>query len=245
MAGAADGGGNDVNVGCLSFLVAKIMLRFLCAVQAAHAFVLHAPKPRDPVVLRASATADVDALKRALLDAIGKSAPTAEILAAAAALEATDTRTGDIEGRWSLVYSTRARAPADAAETPLAALSNAVYGVLFTAAPFLAGGGAPAGDGRRPRFAVANEQRIEGGVLENEVAIGDFLRLRVFGSCEAAGPDALGVTFEGVEVNGVATIPLPRPRGVVKTTFVDGRVRLARGSRGGLFVLRRRRARGS
>ena len=212
---------------------------FLCAVQA---FVLHAPKPRAPVVLRATA-ADVDALKRALLDAIGRRASTAEILAAAAALEATDTRAGAVEGRWSLVYSTRARAPEDAAATPLAALSNAVYGVLFSAAPFLAGGGAPAGGGGRPLFAVANEQRIEGGVVENEVAVGDALRLRVFGSCEAASPDALGVAFEGVEVNGVFTLPLPRPRGVVRTTFVDARLRLARGSRGGLFVLLRRRAR--
>lgn len=35
------------------------------------------------------------------------------------------------------------------------------------------------------------------------------------------------------------TLPLPRPVGIIRTTFCDNTVRLSRGSRGGLFVLKR------
>ena len=95
---------------------------------------------------------------------------------------------------------------------------------------------------------VANEQFVDeaGGVVDNKVAIkafGQTLRLRVFGTAKSTpDPDVLEIRFDGFEINGGLTIPLPRPVGKIRTTFVDDDMRLSRGSRGGLFVLKRRGA---
>mmetsp|Transcript_146809 Transcript_146809/g.469082 ORF Transcript_146809/g.469082 Transcript_146809/m.469082 type:complete len:98 (-) Transcript_146809:68-361(-) len=83
-------------------------------------------------------------------------------------------------------------------------------------------------------------------------------RLRITVEGEATpdeGGDAasLRVVFTqfGVSVVGDApewlrslpALPLPRPQGSVQTTFVDEDLRVSRGGRGGLFVLRRRGSR--
>ena len=92
---------------------------------------------------------------------------------------------------------------------------------------------------------MANEQVVDvaARVVDNRVritALGQTLKLRVFGSAEATDDaDRLAITFEGFDVNDVVTLPLPRPRGEIVTTYVDGDLRLSRGSRGGLFVLKR------
>ena len=64
--------------------------------------------------------------------------------------------------------------------------------------------------------------------------------IRVFGAARATDDaDTLEICFEGFELGGLPTIPLPRPVGRIVTTFVDDDLRLSRGSRGGLFVLKR------
>jgi len=40
---------------------------------------------------------------------------------------------------------------------------------------------------------------------------------------------------------GLVTVPLPRPRGALETTFCDENLRISRGGRGGIFVLKRLR----
>jgi hypothetical protein len=64
--------------------------------------------------------------------------------------------------------------------------------------------------------------------------------IRVFGTARPTDDeDTLEIIFEGFELGLLPTIPLPRPVGRIVTTFVDEDLRLSRGSRGGLFVLKR------
>jgi hypothetical protein len=75
------------------------------------------------------------------------------------------------------------------------------------------------------------------------------MRIRVAGELAGSDPASLGVTFTSFSValaaSGAAdfapplALPLPRPRGRLATTFCDGDVRLSRGGRGGIFVLKR------
>ena len=225
---------------------ARAMVAALCLACGTTAFV--GPRGGHPLRApprRAAATGEVDALKQDLLTSIGRRAGEAEILRRAARVEATDVRTGDVSGRWALVYSTQTASPrpgsALLSDLPQE-VSNRIYGLLFKVAPFLAGGDSRDRDGP---LKVANEQVVDvaARVVDNRVritALGQTLKLRVFGSAEATDDaDRLAITFEGFDVNDVVTLPLPRPRGEIVTTYVDGDLRLSRGSRGGLFVLKR------
>ena len=224
---------------------ARAMVAALCLACGTTAFV--GPRGGHPLRLppRRAATGEVDALKQDLLTSIGRRAGEAEILRRAARVEETDVRTGDVSGRWALVYSTQTASPrpgsALLSDLPQE-ISNRIYGLLFKVAPFLAGGDSRDRDGP---LKVANEQVVDvaARVVDNRVritALGQTLKLRVFGSAEATDDaDRLAITFEGFDVNDVVTLPLPRPRGEIVTTYVDGDLRLSRGSRGGLFVLKR------
>ena len=98
-------------------------LKLFAAAEAllADAFVPRASSVRSsrcrPRGAAAPATVDggsaVDALKRDLLRAIARDASERAVLDAAAALEATATRTGAVDGRWGLVFSTQTARPAD------------------------------------------------------------------------------------------------------------------------------------
>ena len=78
---------------------------------------------------------------------------------------------------------------------------------------------------RFPHRLTVNKQKID---------------IRVFGAARPTNDeDTLEICFEGFELGGLPTIPLPRPVGRIVTTFVDDDLRLSRGSRGGLFVLKR------
>ena len=78
---------------------------------------------------------------------------------------------------------------------------------------------------RFPHRLTVNKQKID---------------IRVFGAArQTEDEDTLEICFEGFELGGLPTIPLPRPVGRIVTTFVDDDLRLSRGSRGGLFVLKR------
>jgi len=175
-----------------------------------------------------------------------------------------------VEGLWSLVYSAsqdQAQAAADAgsADGLIDKLTAQVYRFFFRFAPALAG--SQGGDEQRNWWgSVRNEQLVDlsAGFVRNFVDITLSMsppppwRLRITVEGEATpdeGGDAasLRVVFTqfGVSVVGDApewlrslpALPLPRPQGSVQTTFVDEDLRVSRGGRGGLFVLRRRGSR--
>ena len=206
-----------------------------------------------PTRLAAAVSADTAAestttadLKKALLRAVGNDRSEREILDAAAALEALNVRTGSVSGKWALVFSTQTARPADSAAKSIMDLpqevSNAIYSVLFKVAPFLAGGQERR---RQKAFSVANEQTVDeaAGTVDNRVTLSvqkQKIDIRVFGAARPTDDaDTLEICFEGFELGGLPTIPLPRPVGRIVTTFVDDDLRLSRGSRGGLFVLKR------
>ena len=89
---------------------------------------------------------------------------------------------------------------------------------------------------------------------------GGSLEICVLGECQAAGGEAasataaggddLRVTFTEFGVrravrgdasadSGYVRVPLPRPVGSLRTTHCDATMRVSRGGRGGVFVLRR------
>ena len=230
-------------------------MRVYWAIAAAHAFCVSRPQlcksavsartvARASVATESTDTAD---LKKALLRAVGnENRSEKNILEAAAALEALNVRTAPVSGRWALVFSTQTARPADSAAKSIMDLpqevSNAIYSVLFKVAPFLAGGQERR---RQKAFSVANEQTVDeaAGTVDNRVRLTlnqQKIDIRVFGAARPTNDeDTLEICFEGFELGGLPTIPLPRPVGRIVTTFVDDDLRLSRGSRGGLFVLKR------
>ena len=190
------------------------------------------------------------------------------VLAAAATLEGrSDAITASAEGRWALLFSTQlspeAAGVADA--IPLVQpLIDATYAAFFKVAPALAGAQQ---DGRAG--SGSNEQRLSlaRGIVENRVRVplprlpfgASALEIRVDGSLapepdaekSAAGAGRLRVQFNecgfrllprGGSGNGSGpgfVLPLPRPVGSLRTTFCDGSLRISRGGRGGVFVLKR------
>ena len=186
------------------------------------------------------------------------------VLATIAELEeqaATETPLSP-QGRWSLLFSTQVALPDSAAERPssmaiVQPLIDATYGLFFKVAPQLAGaqqyGGTSLG---------SNEQivSIEGasGKVENRVRVPlprwmgsapSRLEIRLFGDVSTTeAEDTLSVTFTECifQVGGGddprplrARVPLPRPVGTLRTTYCDDGLRISRGGRGGVFVLKR------
>lgn len=128
--------------------------------------------------------------------------------------------------------------------------------------PALAGGqerGSNSGvGGGGVRWGASNEQIVDvaGGLVDNTVDVkvsgSPALRINVRGTAKPmAGDDELQLEVVFTEssfgpatgsILPTLTIPLPRPKGSLRTTFVDDELRLSRGGRGGLFVLRRLQA---
>ena len=83
--------------------------------------------------------------------------------------------------------------------------------------------------------AVLNRVRLPLGKSVVEVT--------VEGECEPGATDELRVTFTrtSVALDGGAPLrlPLPRPVGTVANSYCDDDLRVSRGGRGGVFVLRR------
>lgn len=196
--------------------------------------------------------AAVEGLKQAVLSAISdvRRARTpdarARFFLALEALEAERSDVAAIDGRWSLVFSTDGSAgragsgPAD----PLQEAFGRAYKVFFRFAPALAGGQDVAFLG------ASNEQLVDlaAGTVDNTVTVrppvGRPLVLCVRGLVAREGDSAgsFAVTFTESELRtplGLLRVPLPRPRGQITSTFCDGELRVARGSKGTLFVLRR------
>ena len=185
------------------------------------------------------------------------------VLATIAELEeqaATETPLSP-QGRWSLLFSTQVALPDSAAERPssmaiVQPLIDATYGLFFKVAPQLAGaqqyGGTSLG---------SNEQivSIEGasGKVENRVRVplprwmGSAplrLEIRLFGdvsTTEAEDTRRSHLQSASFRSAGATTharfarVPLPRPVGTLRTTYCDDGLRISRGGRGGVFVLKR------
>jgi hypothetical protein len=205
--------------------------------------------------------------KAALLSALAelKRAPSPgakrAVLSATSQLEASDDAlSASADGRWALLFSTQGAPEVGqpAGTIPLVQpLIDATYATFFRIAPALAGAQQ---DGAAERF---NEQRVSltAGVVENRVrvplpsglqAIGAALEIRVDGLVApidaGVGEEQLRVEFTecafrllpkgGCGARGLV-VPLPRPVGSLRTTFCDATLRVSRGGRGGVFVLKR------
>ena len=181
-------------------------------------------------------------------------------LSTAPCAQACSVTSAPPDGRWALIFSTQAELP-DAsrprASSPVQGLIDATYAAFFKVAPALAGAQQ---DGRS---GASNEQALslDTGVVENRVRIPlpflpSILEIRVDGRVAEAGAaetePLLDVTFTecsfalqrgGARSSGGALrIPLPSPVGTLRTTHCDDEVRVSRGGRGGVFVLKRLRA---
>lgn len=165
-------------------------------------------------------------------------------------------------GSWTLAYSAKT---SNSASSPLEALgvsdeivqsiTSSLYGVFFKFAPWLAGSQET---GKR---GVRNEQCVDLDAkrARNDVYVelppspfgGDASVLHIGVDGEVVAKDALGwdaeVTFTSFDIAlgefPKVSFPLPRPRGALRTTYCDDTMRVSRGSRGGMFVLTRLRAR--
>ena len=185
-------------------------------------------------------------LKARLLAAVA-SGRKEEIFAAAEALERLDCTEASVGGRWSLVYSTQTQG-SDEEQSFLGAINGALYRGFFRFAPFLAGGQENVLQAIGPfGFSVGNEQLVDvvNKRVDNRVALrfgpgkGVKLNVQVIGELEGKDERDLAITFTSFKVPPSLELPLPRPTGRLRTTFCDSTMRLSRGGRGGLFVLRR------
>lgn len=197
--------------------------------------------------------------KRAVLSAVSglRRTPSAAtrnaVLRAVEDLEACSTgTTAPVDGRWSLIFSTQVAENArrdDAGANILQPAIDATYSAFFKVAPALAGA-APDGSSS----GASNEQSVDTstGALRNRVRVPlpfGLPRLEILVDGEAApkGGDELGVVFSdctfrlGDSGDGLR-LPLPRPVGSLVTTHCDDDLRISRGGRGGIFVLRRLRS---
>lgn len=191
-------------------------------------------------------------LKRAVLTAIAEvrrvRTPEAKesFLNALEALEMTPSDVLDIEGRWSLVYSTDVGATGAGVPDPLQQAFNQAYKLFFRFAPALAGGQDVA------FLSASNEQIVDlaSGTVDNTVTlrppVGGPVVLGVRGlvAQEDDGLGCFSIVFTESQLPspfGPVRVPLPRPKGQITSTFSDGEMRVVRGSRGTLFVLQRLR----
>lgn len=102
-----------------------------------------------------------------------------------------------------------------------------------------------------PGATVSNEQLVDMQTLgvDNRVALrlggpsGPRAEIRVIGDLIGDDPLDLGVMFTSFSLKippgPKVDVPLPRPVGRLRTTYCDSDLRLSRGGRGGLFVLKR------
>ena len=165
-----------------------------------------------------------------------------------------------VDGRWALIFSTQVEPPRPGSEQEaniLQPVIDATYALFFKVAPSLAGA-SPDGSSS----SAANEQLVDvsnSGQVRNDVRIqlpfGRRLDITVNGEARVAASTAsalttseLKVTFsdcvfkliddEKAPVEGLR-VPLPAPVGSLVTTHCDDDLRISRGGRGGIFVLRR------
>lgn len=220
-----------------------------------------------PRARRLVLTAAVEERKELLLSALADLRRDASVstrravLAAIADLESSALTSGTPSGSWRLVFSTQAAEPTQSARgNPAQPLIDATYAAFFKVAPALAGAQQDGvGDGASntqildlQNGRVKNTVRIplpRLPVLIQQGASRPVLEIKVDGTVAAKGESTdLEVIFTESSFNvqrgrdnaplGLR-VPLPNPIGSVTTTFCDDNLRIARGGRGGVFVLKR------
>ena len=188
-------------------------------------------------------------LKRKLLKAVADGSRD-DIFRHCEALETLQLR-APLGGRWALIYSTQT-APESTDESIINAATGMLYQGFFRFAPFLAG----AQD--RPKLelgalslSIGNEQLLDlkAKRVDNRVTLrlgSQRVDVRVKGELRGEDVNDLEVIFDRFTLEipqlPVVELPLPRPKGRLRTSFCDDTMRLSRGGRGGLFVLKRLQA---
>jgi hypothetical protein len=185
-----------------------------------------------------------------------------DVLEAIAELEQCNEISGSPDGRWALIFSTQASPPSQRGvdEVPLLQpVMDAMYAAFFRVAPALAGAQADGGGSGR-----SNEQALSlaTGRVNNRVRLElpwspgspngrpAVLEIGVDGSVREEGSElaitftdfSVGVRGSGMKSGNSVRLPLPRPVGSLVTTHCDEDLRISRGGRGGVFVLRRLRS---
>ena len=148
---------------------------------------------------------------------------------------------GDIQGRWSLVYSTDDDENKamfmldDANDKVVKEILDSLYKFFFAFAA----------------QSIRNEQIVD---LTNE-SVENFVDLEILGRETRVvvrgeikpldkNQRKVQVTFTDWSFDNLVTLPLPRPTGGLENTYCDETMRISRGSRGGVFITTRIRGGG-
>lgn len=168
-----------------------------------------------------------------------------------------------VSGDWSLVYSTQIglSQKTEGKENLVDNLTGRLYQTFFKVAPFLAGGQDTSNNYLfSDVIKVSNRQVLDTskGVVNNTVVIklpnGLSTKISVNGvlgeSFLSTGSPVgqkdsiiLPVEFSDFSLQlgtlPAVRLPLPRPKGQLRTTFCDGDLRISRGGRGGIFIAKK------
>lgn len=181
---------------------------------------------------------------------------TADVVLQIEAIEARNPTPDPVDsallpGSWSLIFTTGSgRAAAGADSSLQAAAFSGVYELLYRNSrwSWLAGGlhRSRADDGAAGAASSRQIIDVAGGSILNvvDLKLGPTPAKIVVNGAAAPTPsrrDRLEVVFESTELQVGSllpplTIPLPRPRGFVDTTFLDETMRISRGSRSTIFL---------
>ena len=165
---------------------------------------------------------------------------------------------GDIQGRWSLVYSTDDDENKamfmldDANDKVVKEILDSLYKFFFAFAAPLAGGFSSSDTAKRKERggelfkSIRNEQIVD---LTNE-SVENFVDLEILGRETRVvvrgeikpldkNQRKVQVTFTDWSFDNLVTLPLPRPTGGLENTYCDETMRISRGSRGGVFITTR------
>ena len=241
----------------------RILVFLFFPLLAVHAFFLSPPSSRSSFGQDKKRSITIEKNKGALLREIAKankntgSSNRGSILDAIEDLEnCTDSRIAisSLDGEWSLVYSSQVKSTRDA-DTLIDKISAVLYKIFFKVAPFLAGG-QDSGSAASYFVKSSNKQYIDvtKGTVNNTVLLkfSDKLTSKItvdglispIKTSEKSNDVSTRVVFTDFALQvwdkvPSFRIPLPRPSGILVTTFCDLDLRVSRGGRGGVFVAKR------
>ena len=170
-----------------------------------------------------------------------------EILYSAQTLEESVTlkpNIKSIDGTWSLIYSTMStKLPENDNSDVFSLVMDNLYQEICRIAPFLAGSQEI---DYNPNFIITSIQQIDSinGIIRNSVVLfykpfNFEFKIYVNGNARPLNDNNdLEVTFTSLILEGFK-FPLPNPKGLLLTTYCDSNLRISRGSKGGLFILKR------
>lgn len=206
-----------------------------------------------------SPSSKISAQKRILLETVSKyqlgrtskSTIISEINQLESSFKASDSTIKCADGTWSLIFSTMESDSNNSGAMNSFDLPDqifkSIYKQIFRIAPFLAGSQdrSKAMDSLDSPITVTNTQIIslDSKTVRNDVKIflkslRQDIKVSVFGEVIALDQSTLEVIFTSCKISGI-NLPLPRPRGLLRTTFCDEDLRISRGGRGGIFLVKR------